>query len=66
MHLIFFREGFNSAFTFHEQAIKIVTVWPNIALACRTARDPTVFDVSARLHADKVQRIGLTRDLMRL
>jgi hypothetical protein len=63
MSLVFFRAGFNSAFSFHQQAIKIVTVWPSVVQQCQTTRQPSVFEVSSKLHSEKVEYKCLTTEL---
>jgi hypothetical protein len=57
MHAVFFRAGFHNQ-SFRDQAIKLLTVWDNVARQCATARAPTLFEVGSRIHSNKVEAIG--------
>lgn len=64
MTLVFFRGGFNST-PFHQQAVKILTVWPNIVQLTQYAKGPTLFEVSNGMSSNKVEDLGLVKDCLR-
>lgn len=61
---VFFRGGIH-AMKPRDQALKVICAWDNIVLACRTCREPSVFEISNRTLADKVECVCLTKDLFR-
>jgi hypothetical protein len=62
LSIFFLRPGWSNL-DFHTQAVKLLTIWPQFALqAERTQATPTVFEIPPS--AKKVQRIGLTADLL--
>ncbi|MFB3892686.1 MAG: hypothetical protein ACE15C_11755 [Phycisphaerae bacterium] len=58
--VVFFRRGFHKL-DFHTQAVKILTIWPEITRETARCAQPTAFEVTPA--ARKVQRIGLTANL---
>jgi hypothetical protein len=55
---VFFRKGFHSL-PFHTQAVKLLTIWPEVVRETSRCTEPTAFEVTPA--AKKVQRIGPTR-----
>jgi hypothetical protein len=58
--VVFLRSGWHRL-RFHDQAVKLLRLWPEIVHAVARVREPTVFEISPA--ARKVQRIGPTRGL---
>ena len=60
LSIVFLRARFNSQ-GFHDQAVKLLKIWPQITLTAERATEPTVFEITPS--ARKVDRLCLTRDL---
>lgn len=57
LHVVFFRSLHK--LSFHEQAIKLLIVWPNLVDACDNAKGSGVFEVSCgSSRSAKVDRLG--------
>jgi hypothetical protein len=57
---VFIRRNFNNL-TFHQQAVKLLTLWPQVTAETAICRVPTAFEITAA--ANKLQRLGPTSDL---
>ena len=58
--IVFLRAGFHQL-TFHDQAVKLLTIWPKIAEAVERVSEPMAFEVTPA--ARKVDRLRETRKL---
>jgi hypothetical protein len=58
--VVFFRAGFHNL-TFHDQAIKLLTIWPTIVEVVSHAREPMAFEITPA--ARKVDRLCRTDQL---
>jgi hypothetical protein len=45
MSIIFFKDRFHHI-EFHQQAVKLLTIWPLIVQDCQRCREPTVFEIT--------------------
>jgi hypothetical protein len=57
---VFLRKGFHSQ-PFHTQAVKLLSIWPEIVRETSRCSEPTAFEITPA--ARKVQRLCPTRDL---
>ena len=63
MHVVFFKRLHRASF--HDQAVKVLMIWPTLCDLCSTAREPTAFEVPAGpLRSRKVTRLGTSRELL--
>ena len=60
MTVIFLRRRFHHI-EFHQQAVKLLTLWPQIVRECSRCVEPTAFEITPA--ANKLNRIGPTREL---
>lgn len=58
--IVFLRAGFHNL-TFHDQAVKLLTMWPKIMDVVGRATEPTAFEITPA--ARKVDRLCKTKDL---
>lgn len=58
--IFFFKSGFHNL-DMHTQAVKLLTIWPQIANEATRAREPTAFEIAPA--AKKVERICKTAEL---
>jgi hypothetical protein len=58
--VVFFRRGWHQL-SFHMQAVKLLTLWPDVVRLTTRARVPTAFEISAA--ARKVDDLGPTAKL---
>ena len=58
--IVFLRSGFHQL-TFHDQAVKLLTLWPKIIDVTGRVLEPTAFEITPA--ARKVDKLGKTRDL---
>jgi hypothetical protein len=58
--VVFLRRGFHQL-TFHQQAVKLLTIWPEVVKHVERVREPTAFEISPA--ARKLDRLGATKDL---
>jgi len=58
--VVFLRRGWSSL-PFHTQAVRLLTIWPEIVAATSRVKVPTAFEISPS--ARKVQRLGPTAEL---
>jgi hypothetical protein len=58
--VVFFRSGFHEQ-DFHTQAVKILSIWPEIVHQTSRCKEPTVFEIKPV--AKKVDRLCRTVDL---
>jgi predicted nuclease of predicted toxin-antitoxin system len=57
---VFIKKGFNNL-PIHDQAVKMLKLWPQIVEQTSRCKEPTAFEISPS--ATKLQRYRLTRDL---
>jgi hypothetical protein len=62
MSVVFFRGGYNDL-KFHHQAIKLVWIWPRIVEECLRCKVPTVFEISPKLTAEKIDIVCPTSQI---
>lgn len=58
--VVFLRAGFHNL-TFHDQAVKLLTIWPKIVEVVSHVREPTAFEITPA--ARKVDRLCRTDQL---
>jgi hypothetical protein len=58
--IVFLRAGFHKL-TFHDQAVKLLTMWPKIVELVGRVAEPTAFEITPA--ARKVDRLCKTKDL---
>jgi hypothetical protein len=58
--IVFLRAGFHNL-TFHDQAVKLLTIWPKIVEIATRVTEPTAFEITPA--ARKVDRLCRTKDL---
>jgi len=63
MNVGFFKR-FQKGMTFHDQALRILTVWPSIVELCSRVRVPTAFEISSG-STRKVDLLGPTSSLFK-
>lgn len=65
MSVVFFKRFYKGK-SFHDQAMKVLAVWPNIVALCEKVRSPTAFEVpSGSPTSPKVDRLGPTGQILR-
>ena len=58
--IVFLRAGFHNL-TFHDQAVKLLTIWPKIVEVVGRVTEPTAFEITPA--ARKVDRLSKTSQL---
>jgi hypothetical protein len=58
--IVFLRAGFHNL-AFHDQAVKLLTIWPKIVEVVSRVNDPTAFEITPA--ARKVDRLCKSKDL---